>query len=120
MHTRSPNKPKNFKQTLCTCQKSDGNSSLGQEISADDGIQGKRDHYVTSILQTLKRLHRAIQSKRRGMLTSGVVLHDNARSHTTACIRALLEHFYWELFDHPPYSADLASSDYHLFTYLKN
>jgi hypothetical protein len=24
------------------------------------------------------------------------------------------------LFDHPPYSPDLASSDYHLFTYLKN
>jgi hypothetical protein len=24
------------------------------------------------------------------------------------------------LFDHPPSSPDLASSDYHLFTYLKN
>jgi histone-lysine N-methyltransferase SETMAR len=24
------------------------------------------------------------------------------------------------LFDHPPYSPDLALSDYHLFTYLKN
>jgi hypothetical protein len=24
------------------------------------------------------------------------------------------------LFDHPPYSPDLAPSDYHLFTYLKN
>jgi hypothetical protein len=30
-----------------------------------------------------------------------------------------LEHC-WELFDHPPYSPDLAPSDYHLFTYLKN
>jgi hypothetical protein len=26
----------------------------------------------------------------------------------------------WELFDHPPYGSDLAPSDYHLFTYLKN
>jgi hypothetical protein len=26
----------------------------------------------------------------------------------------------WGLFDHPPYSLDLAPSDYHLFTYLKN
>jgi histone-lysine N-methyltransferase SETMAR len=25
-----------------------------------------------------------------------------------------------ELFDHPPYSSDLALSDYYLFTYLKN
>jgi histone-lysine N-methyltransferase SETMAR len=57
----------------------------------------------------------------RGMLTSGVVLlHDNVHPHTAACIRALLELFSWELFGHPPYSPDLALSDYHLFTYLKN
>jgi histone-lysine N-methyltransferase SETMAR len=31
-----------------------------------------------------------------------------------------MEHFNWELSDHPPYSPDLAESDYHLFTYLKN
>jgi transposase len=57
------------------------------------------------------------------MLTSGVViLHDNVHPHTAARTRALLEHFNWELFDHPPYSPDLAPSDYHLFTrtYLKN
>jgi hypothetical protein len=29
-------------------------------------------------------------------------------------------HFYWELFDHPPYSSDLALSNSYLFTYLKN
>jgi hypothetical protein len=33
------------------------------------------------------------------------VLHDNVRLHTAVCTRALLEHFNWELFDHPPYSA---------------
>jgi hypothetical protein len=33
--------------------------------------------------ETLKKLCRAIENKRRGMLTSGVVLlHDNARPHT--------------------------------------
>jgi histone-lysine N-methyltransferase SETMAR len=26
----------------------------------------------------------------------------------------------WELFDHPPYSRDLAPSDCYLFTYLEN
>jgi transposase len=71
--------------------------------------------------ETLKKLRRAIQSKGCGMLTYGVVLvHDNASRHTAARTRALLEHFYWELFDHPPYCPDLAPSDYHLFTYLKN
>jgi histone-lysine N-methyltransferase SETMAR len=55
------------------------------------------------------------------MLTSGVVLlHDNARPHAAAHTQALLEHFNWELFDHPLHSPDLALSDYHLFTYLKN
>jgi histone-lysine N-methyltransferase SETMAR len=32
----------------------------------------------------------------------------------------LLKHFNWELFDHHPYSPDLAPSYYRLFTYLKN
>jgi histone-lysine N-methyltransferase SETMAR len=31
-----------------------------------------------------------------------------------------LEHFYWEFFDYPPYSPDLALSNYHVFTHLKN
>jgi hypothetical protein len=55
------------------------------------------------------------------MLTSGVVLlHYNARPHTAAYTRTLLEHFNWELFDHHPYSPDLALSGYRLFAYLKN
>jgi transposase len=56
-----------------------------------------------------------------GMLTSGVMfLHDNASPHKAARTRPLLEHFNWELSDHPPYSPDLTPSDYHLFNYLKN
>jgi transposase len=45
------------------------------------------------------------------MLTFGVVLlHDNARPHTVAHTRALLEHLNWVLFDHPPYSPHLDPS----------
>jgi histone-lysine N-methyltransferase SETMAR len=66
--------------------------------------------------ETLKKLCRAIK-KSLGMQTSGVVLlHDKARPHTAACTSALLN---WELFDHPPYSPNLAPSDYQLFTHLK-
>jgi hypothetical protein len=51
------------------------------------------------------------------MLTKGVVLlHDNALSHTAAHTNALINLLKWEIFDHPPYSPDLAPSDYHLFT----
>jgi hypothetical protein len=67
--------------------------------------------------EKLKELRRTIQNKMCGMLTHAVVLlHDN----TTARTRALLEHFNWELFDHPAYSPDLTPCDYHLFIYLKN
>jgi transposase len=69
--------------------------------------------------ETLKKLRRAIQNKMCGMLTYGIMLlHDNARPHTStaARTRALLEHFNWELFDHPPYNPDLAPIVYRLFT----
>jgi hypothetical protein len=48
------------------------------------------------------------------MLTSGVVLlRDNAHPHTStaAHTQPILEHFNWELFDHPPHNPDLALSD---------
>ena len=54
------------------------------------------------------------------MLTKGVVLlHDNARSHTAGRTNAFIKLFNWEIFDHPPYSPDLAPSDYHLFAKMK-
>jgi hypothetical protein len=118
MHTHSPKTQKIKK--MSACQKADG-------VSCDSGVlmvefmqQGAT---ITSeeYSETLKKLCRAIQGKKRGMLTSGVVLfHDNTRPNTAAHTRALLEHFNWELFDHPPYSLHLASSENHTFTYLKN
>ncbi|KAJ4447710.1 hypothetical protein ANN_09718 [Periplaneta americana] len=70
--------------------------------------------------ETLRKLRRAIQNKRRGMLTAGVVLlHDNARPHTARRTAAILTEFGWELFEHSPYSPDLASSDFHVFLHLK-
>jgi len=69
---------------------------------------------------TLHKLRRSIQNKRRGMLTKGVVrVHDNARPHTAVRTNALIKRFNWEIFDHPPYSPDLAPSDYHLFSKMK-
>ncbi|KAJ4452248.1 hypothetical protein ANN_03766 [Periplaneta americana] len=70
--------------------------------------------------ETLRKLRRAIQNKRRGMLTAGVVLlRDNARPHTARRTAAVLTEFEWKLFDHPPYSPDLAPSDFHVFLHLK-
>ena len=70
--------------------------------------------------ETLKKLRRAIQNKRRGKLSSKVLFfHDNARPHTVNRTRELLDHFGWEVFDHPPYSPDLAPSKYHFFPNMK-
>ena len=44
---------------------------------------------------------------------------NNARPHAAALTQNLLHEFGWEVLDHPPYSPDLAPSDYHLFTDLK-
>ena len=54
------------------------------------------------------------------MLSKGVVLlQHNMRPHTVARTNALIKLFNWEIFDHPPYSPDLAPSDYHLFSKMK-
>ena len=60
------------------------------------------------------------KKKRRRMLAKRIVLlHDNARPHTATRTNALIKLFNWEIFDHPPYSSDLAPSNYHLFTKIK-
>ena len=48
------------------------------------------------------------------------MIHDNARPHTAAATQNLITTFGWEQFDHPPYSPDLAPSDFHLFLHLKS
>jgi len=69
---------------------------------------------------TLQRLRRAIQNKRRGLLSSGVVLlHDNSSPHTARQTTALLQQFRWDIMDHPPCSPDFAPSNYHLFLHIK-
>ncbi|GFU37368.1 histone-lysine N-methyltransferase SETMAR [Trichonephila clavipes] len=69
---------------------------------------------------TLTKLRRAIQNKRRGLLTSVVLLlHDNARPHSAINTKNLIRSFGWEQIDHPPYSPELSPSDFHLFRYLK-
>ncbi|CAK9816698.1 Histone-lysine N-methyltransferase SETMAR [Anthophora quadrimaculata] len=70
--------------------------------------------------EILKKLRRAIQNRRRGMLSKGVsILHDNARPHVARTTVDLLQHFGWDIITHPPYSPDLVPNDYHLFPKLK-
>lgn len=73
--------------------------------------------YYASLLEKLKE---AIKEKRRGKLPKGVLLlHDNAPVHTSHVATAAIHRCGFEQLRHPPYSPDLAPSDYYLFSKLK-
>ncbi|KAG5319822.1 MOS1T transposase, partial [Pseudoatta argentina] len=44
-----------------------------------------------------------------------IFLHNNARPHVAAPVKTYMETLNWEVLPHPPYSPDIAPSDYHLF-----
>jgi hypothetical protein len=74
MHTHSPNKSKNLKQMLSTCQKPDAKCFLGQEMSADGGIHATKDHII-SVLQTLQNCVWPFRIK--GILWSSIPMRVN-------------------------------------------
>ena len=63
------------------------------------------------------QFHRvAIKEKRRGKLSAGVLLlHDNAPMYKSRVARVAIRECKFEQFNPPPYSQDLATSDYYLF-----
>ncbi|UYV77465.1 hypothetical protein LAZ67_15001109 [Cordylochernes scorpioides] len=61
----------------------------------------------------LHRVNEAIQQKRSDRQGQIYLLHENARPH----VAQVLE---WKVLQHPPYSPDLAPTDYHLFRSMSN
>ena len=49
-----------------------------------------------------------------------ILLHDNARPHVAQGVKDYLETLKWDVLPHPPYSPDIAPSDYHLFRSMKH
>jgi len=73
--------------------------------------------YYSSLLVQMKDI---LKEKRSGKVTKGVLyLHDNALAHRTLATQKKLAYLGFQCLDHPPYSPDLAPSDYHLFPGLK-
>ena len=68
------------------------------------------------------KLEEAIKEKRPELVNrKGIVFHhDKARPHTSLATRTRLLELGWNMMSHPPYSPDLAPSDYHLFWNLQN
>jgi len=79
-----------------------------QHINAD---------YYSSLLVQLKDI---LKEKRGGKVTKGVlVLHDNAPARRALTAQKKLAYLGFQYLDHPPYSPDLAPSEYHMFSGLK-
>jgi len=80
----------------------------GQTINAE---------YYSSLLVQLKDI---LKEKHRGNVTKGVLfLHDSAPAHRPLAKQQKLAYLGFQCLDHPPYTPDLAPSDYHLFPGLK-
>ncbi|EFN84997.1 Histone-lysine N-methyltransferase SETMAR, partial [Harpegnathos saltator] len=46
--------------------------------------------------------------------------HDNARPHVAKVVQKYLETLKWDVLPHPPYSPDIAPSDYWLFRRMQH
>lgn len=71
----------------------------------------------------LMRLSRALREKRplyAERHNKVILQHDNARPHVAAPVKTYLETLKWDVLPHPPYSPDIAPSDYHLFRSMQH
>jgi len=73
--------------------------------------------YYSSLLVQLKDI---LKEKRRGKVTTvALFLHDYAPAHRALATQKKLAYLGFHCLNCPPYSPDLAPSDYHLFPGLK-
>ena len=87
----------------------------------DGIIPSKGPNYQRGILViSAGEMEEYFEGKRRENVSKGVLfLHDNALSHQALETQKKLAYLGFQCLDHPPYSPDLAPSDYHLFPGLK-
>ena len=70
----------------------------------------------------LQRLCEELRKKRSRLIYQKGVIHqhDNARPHVAKLIKDKIKELGWKTLFHPPYSPNLAPSDYHLFQSLQH
>mgnify|MGYP000138528298 CR=1 FL=1 len=80
-----------------------------------DFTAGKLDaQYYSDLLVEARRLRRKPNNQPL------FLLHDNAPIHTSMTTNTTINKLKLQLLQHPPYSPDLAPSDFYLFKHLKN
>ncbi|EZA62088.1 Histone-lysine N-methyltransferase SETMAR, partial [Ooceraea biroi] len=104
---------------------SDAARSGRPSTTDDDQIVAaiKADRHLTTreIAERFDIAHTTVAQRLKRLGMKGVVFHhDNAKPHTALVTKKKLKCFGWEVMQHPPYSPDLAPSDYRLFRSLQN
>jgi hypothetical protein len=79
----------------------------------EKGVTVNSVRYSTMLEEKLKP---AICSRHCRLLSKGVILlHDNVQQHTAAAAVTTIRKLTFETTNHPPNSADLVPSDYHVW-----
>ena len=73
------------------------------------------DRYIATLTKLNARISRVRPKK-----TTFLLQHDNARRHTSLKTVEHIANLGWTVLPHPPYSLDLAPSDFHLFRLIKD
>ena len=82
--------------------------------------KGKTINHDTYLKETLQPLVKVLQAQRPQSGCRGLKFHhDNTRPHVDKSIITFLKAHEFIIMDHPPYSPDLAPSDFWLFDYIK-
>jgi len=75
------------------------------------------DRYIATLTKLKARISRVRPEKKK---TTFLLQHDNARPHTSLKTVEHIANLGWTVLPHPPYSPDLAPSDFHLFGPMKD
>ena len=81
-------------------------------LQPNETITGERYQQQLMQLSRALKVKRPQYAKRHDKV---IFQHDNARPHVAKVVKETLEALQWDVLPHPPYSPDLAPSDYHLF-----
>ena len=96
-------RPKTFEEADVICY---------ELLKPNETITGER--YRTQFM----RFSRALREKRpqyEQRQEKMILQHNNARPHVAKYVETYLETLKWQVLPHPPYSLDIAPSDYYLF-----
>ena len=74
------------------------------------------DRYIVTLTKLRARISRVRPEKK----TTFLLQHDNARPHTSLKTVENIANLGWTVLPHPPYSPDLAPSNFHLFGPMKD